>query len=50
MNINKANSGFIGLFQIKDVVEVQYNDLFSPEKRPNIDFLNVFSGEKVNNS
>ena len=38
----------IGLFQIKDVVEVQYNDLFSPEKRPNIDFLNVFSGEKVN--
>ena len=38
----------IGLFQIKDVVEVQYNDLFSLEKRPNIDFLNVFSGEKVN--
>ncbi len=38
----------IGLSQIKNVVEVQYNDLFSPEKRPNIDFLNVFSGEKVN--
>ena len=38
----------IGLFQIKDVAEVQYNDLFSLEKRPNIDFINVFNGEKVN--
>jgi len=41
---------FIGLFRIKDAVEVQYNDLFSPEKRPNIDFLNIFNGEKVNKS
>ena len=40
----------IGLFQIKDVGEVQYNDLFSLEKRPNIDFLDVFSEEKVNKS
>ena len=39
----------IGLFQIKDVEEVQYNDLSSLEKRPNIDSLNVFSREKVNN-
>ena len=39
---------FIGLSKTKDVAEVQYNDLFSPEKRPNIDSLNVFNGEKVN--
>ena len=38
----------IGLSQIKDVGEVQYKDLSSLEKRPNIDYLNVFSREKVN--
>ena len=31
-------------------MEDQYNDLSHLEKRPNIDFLNVFSGRKVNKS
>ena len=44
------NQFFIGLFQTRDAAEVQYNDLFYPEKRPNIDYLNVFNGEKVNKS
>ena len=37
------------LISLKNVFrEIMYNDLFSLEKRPNIDFLNVFNGEKVN--
>ena len=39
--------GFIGLFQIKDVVEVQYNDLFSLEKRPNTGFPKYFLRKPV---
>ena len=43
-----SNQEFIiGLFRTNEIMEDQYNDLFSREKRPNIDYL--FCSEKVNN-
>ena len=41
-------SRFIGLFQNKDAVVANINTFSSLEKRPNIDFHNVFIEEKVN--
>ena len=38
----------IGLFLKKGSEGNQYNDLFSSEKRPNIDFHRSFNEEKVN--
>ena len=36
--LGKAFRFFIGLFLNKELMEAQYNDLFSLGKRPNIDF------------
>ena len=40
--------GVIGLFQFNDVAVANINTFSSLEKRPNIDFHNVFNEEKVN--
>ena len=40
----------IGLFQNKDAMVANISTFSSLEKRPNIDFHNVFIEEKVNNT
>lgn len=40
---------FIGLFLAKDNMVTNITTFSIPEKRPNIDFLTIVRGEKVNN-
>ena len=48
LNTAKARC-IIGLFQNKNVEEANIKPFSFLEKRPNVDYLNIFNEEKVNN-